>query len=572
MSNELHELIRKYALLNAIKYNGKAQPGPVISKILAEKPELKANAKQLVQLVNDIVDQVNLLTLEQQKRELELKYPELLEERKVEQKKKSLPPLNNVKGTVVTRFAPNPDGPLHLGNARAAILSYEYANMYNGKFILRFDDTDPKVKKPIKEAYEWIKEDLKWLGIKWDQEIYASDRLDIYYKYAKKLIEEGYAYVDTCSSIEFKKFRDSRGKAEEPKCLHRSSSVEENLELFEKMLNGEYEEGKAVVRIKTDLTILDPSQIDWVMLRVINTEKNPHPRVGSKYHVWPTYNFASVIDDHELKVTHILRAKEHMTNTEKQRWIAKYMKWEFPEVLQFGRLKLEGFMMSKSKIRGMIEKGISRIDDPTLPTLAGLRRRGILPETIKEIILDVGVKVNDATISFENIASINRKKLDPIAKRLMFVEEAYAEEYSIEIPQKLVAKIPFVPSKPDLYREIIVNPGDKVIIDKRDAENDSLVRLMDLCNVKVDRHSRKLIFHSRTLDEAKKNNAKIIQWVKSEEKINVEIIGVDKSIRGYGESAISNLDVGEIVQFFRFGFVRVDEKANDKIVVVFSHE
>ncbi|WP_338599613.1 glutamate--tRNA ligase [Sulfolobus tengchongensis] len=575
--DSLRELVYKYALQNAVKHNGKAEVGPVISKIIAERPDLRSKAKEIVQIVKEIVDQVNSLTLEQQKVEIETKYPELLEEKKSEEKKKTLPPLKNVKGQVITRFAPNPDGPLHLGNARAAILSYEYANMYNGKFILRFDDTDPKVKRPILEAYEWIKEDLKWLGIKWSQEVYASDRLEIYYRYAKTLIEKGHAYVDTCSNEDFKKFRDSRGKIKEPECLHRSSSSEDNLSLFEKMLEGRYREGEAVVRLKTSLEDPDPSQIDWVMLRIINTSKNPHPRVGDKYWVWPTYNFASAIDDHEFSVTHILRAKEHMANTEKQKYIFEYMGWEFPDVLQFGRLKLEGFMMSKSKIKGMLEKGTSR-DDPRLPTLAGLRRRGILPDTIKDVIIDVGLKVTDATISFENIAAINRKKLDPIAKRLMFVKDV--EEFTIEMangmPQQLVAKIPLIPSKSELYRTIIVNAGDKILVEASDVKDSNIIRLMELCNAEVDKSNHKLLCKSRTLEEAKKYNARIVQWVKSDEKVSVTVEKAEndaiKTISGYAEKAVKDLAVDEIVQFLRFGFVRVDRKESEKITVVFSHE
>jgi glutamyl-tRNA synthetase len=571
MSKNLSEIIYKYALLNAIKHEGKAEVGPVISKVIAENPELKASAREIVQLVKEIVSRVNSMSIEEQRKEIESKYPELLEEKKIEERKKSLPPLSNVKESVVTRFAPNPDGPLHLGNARAAILSYEYARMYKGKFILRFDDTDPKVKKPISEAYEWIKEDLKWLGINWDLEVYASDRLELYYKYARELIERGYAYVDTCSSLEFKKFRDSKGTLKEPECLHRSSSIETNLELFDKFLSGEFKEGEAVVRLKTDLNSSDPSQIDWVMLRIIDTEKNPHPRVGSKYFVWPTYNFASAIDDHELNITHVLRAKEHMSNTEKQRWIFKYMGWNFPDVLQFGRLKLEGFMMSKSKIKGMLEKGTTR-DDPRLPTLAGLRKRGILPDTIKDVIIDVGIKTNDATISFENIAAINRKKLDPIAKRLMFVSEW--EEYVIEIPEPITAKIPLIPSKPELYRTINVNPGDKVLIEAKDAQD--IIRLMDLCNVVVDKNNHKLIFHSKTLDDAKKISAKIVQWVKDEEKVSVKVVKAEgekiKTINGYGEKMIKELNVDEVVQFFRFGFVRIDRKDDRGVTVIFSHD
>ena len=566
--DEIEELIYKYALQNAVKHDGKANVNAVVSKIFSERPDLRPKAKEIVEIAKKVVEKVNSMSIEDQRKELEEKYPEMLEEKKREEERKTLPPIQ-VKGTLITRFAPNPDGPLHLGNARAAIISYEYAKMYNGKFILRFDDTDPKVKKPMIEAYDWIREDLKWLGIKWDLEVRASARLEIYYRYAKELIEKGFAYVDTCSEEEFKQKRDKG----EP-CPNRLKEPSYNLDLFEKMLEGKFKEGEAVVRIKTDLTLPDPSQRDWVLLRIVDTKANPHPLEGDKYWVWPTYNFASAIDDHDLGVTHIFRGKEHAVNAEKQKWIYNYLGWKYPEVYEFGRLKLEGFMMSKSKIRTVLDSGAG-IDDPRLPTLAGLRRRGILPETIREIIITVGLKSSDATISFDNIAAVNRKKLDIIAKRLMFVPNP--KEFEIEIPEKMVARIPYHPSNPSNYREIVVNPGDKIIIDAEDAK-DKVIRLMELCNVTVE--GEKLVYHSKGVEEARKINAKIVQWVKKDEAINVTVYIANpnevREVHGLGEKVIGELNEGDIVQFVRFGFVRVDRKEKGEngvtIYAIYAHE
>ncbi|MCH1770594.1 MULTISPECIES: glutamate--tRNA ligase [Metallosphaera] len=566
MTMELEEIVYKYALWNAVKHNGQAQVGPVVSKVFAERPELKANAKEVVKLAEKMVAKVNAMSLEQQTAELQ-KYPELLEERKKEEKK-TLSPLPNVKGTVVTRFAPNPDGPLHLGNARAAVLSFEYAKMYKGKFILRFDDTDPKVKKPIKEAYDWIRDDLRWLNITWDLEFKASERMSAYYNVAKVMLEKGFAYVDTLSDAEFKAWRDSRNKTV---YKPRTNPPEVNLELWEKMLNGDFDEGKAVVRIKTNPEDPDPSKIDWVMLRIIDTKRNPHPIAGDKFRVWPTYNFATAVDDHEFGITHILRAKEHMTNTEKQRWVYDYMGWEMPTVLEFGRLKLEGFMMSKSKIRGMLETGSER-DDPRLPTLAGLRRRGIIPDTVREIIIQVGLKVTDATISFDNIASVNRKLLDPVAKRLMFVREGVL--FKLEIPQEMKAKVPLIPARQE-FREIFVKPGDEIYLDKGDVEEGKVVRLMDLCNVKIE--GDRLRFLSQDLESAKRMGANIIQWVKKSESKSVNVIKADpnkdvEEIRGYGEGYFETLKPGDIVQLVRYGFARVDSISRGEITMIFAHE
>ncbi|AAY80838.1 glutamate--tRNA ligase [Sulfolobus acidocaldarius] len=567
MSDDIRNLVYKYALHNAYTHNGKANVNAVVSKIFAERPELRSKAKDIVEIAKELVNYVNSLDVESQKKELESKFPEMLEEKKREKESKKELPDIPVSGVLVTRFAPNPDGPLHLGNARAAIISHEYARIYNGKFILRFDDTDPKTKKPIPEAYDWIKEDLKWLGIKWDLEVRASARLETYYNFARILLSKGYAYIDLCKEAEFKERRSKREA-----CPHRETSPESNLELFEKMIHGEFEEGKAVVRLKTDLKLPDPSQRDWVLLRVINVKKSPHPIEGDKYWVWPTYNFASAIDDYDLGVTHIFRGKEHAVNAEKQKWIYNYMGWKYPYVREFGRLKLEGFMMSKSKIRTVVEKGVG-IDDPRLPTLAGLRRRGILSDTIKEIIITVGLKETDATISFDNLASTNRKKLDKIAKRLMFVGSP--KEFIIDIPQPILAKIPYHPSNPNEYREISVNPGDIILINENDAK-DKVLRLMELCNVTV--NGDKLVYNSKGIEDAKKLGMKIIQWVKKDESVPVVVLSPDpekgiETINGVGESEIRNLNKGEIVQFIRYGFVKVDEKSADgQVTVIFSHE
>ncbi|NON61953.1 glutamate--tRNA ligase [Acidianus sp. RZ1] len=567
MSLNIDELIYKHALANAIKHNGKASVGPVMSKVIGEYPELRNKAKEITEQVKQIVDRVNSLTLNEQLSELKAKFPEMLEERKEKEEKKSLPPLH-VNNIFVTRFAPNPDGPIHLGNVRAAIISSEYAKMYNGKFILRFDDTDPKVKKPIKEAYEWIREDLRWLGLSWQEEFKESSRIERYYEVIRELIRNGHAYIDCCTEEEFKKMKETRNFSLQ--CFNREKEPSRNEELWDKMLSGGFKEGEAVVRIKTDLNDPDPSKIDWVIARIIDTEANPHPIVGSKYIVWPTYNFATVVDDHDFNVTHIFRAKEHTINAEKQKWIYDYMNWKIPEIMEFGRLKLEGFMMSKSKIKVMLEKGLGK-DDPRLPTIAGLRRRGILPETIRELIIEVGLKNSDATISFDNLASINRKNLDPTAKRLMYVESF--KELELNIDEQMTAQIPLYPGSKE-FRQIKVYPGDRIYVNEQDAKDGKVIRLVELCNVRV--QGNKAIFTSTDIESAKKEKASIVQWVKASEAVRVRVIKASgdnlEKKEGFGEKAVANLKEGEVVQFVRYGFVRVDSQNEKETVVIYSHE
>src|SRR3990170_3298637 len=193
---ELREIIRKAALLNAVQHDGKAQAGPILGKILGEIQELRTKTKELSALINEVLSEVNNFSVDEQKRIVAEKWPETLKKTKVEEEKR-LPPLPNADkyAQVVTRFSPNPDCVLHLGSARAIILSHEYARIYHGKFILRFEDTDPRVKRTVLEFYDSIRTDLHWLGCRVDEEFIQSDRIPIYYEYTSRLIRDGNAYV-----------------------------------------------------------------------------------------------------------------------------------------------------------------------------------------------------------------------------------------------------------------------------------------------------------------------------------------------------------------------------------------
>ena len=580
--NEVRELALKYALYNAVKHDGKARIGPVVSKIIGERPEYRKYARDIAKIVKEVVEEVNNMSLNEQIELLRSRWPELLEERREIAKGPELPPLPNVDKykVVKTRFAPNPDFVLHLGSARPAILCYEYAKRYKGKMILRFEDTDPRIKRPLPEAYKAIKEDLRWLGIKWDEEYIQSLRMKIYYSIARELIEKGGAYVDLCSPNEFRKYRDE-GRA----CPHREKSIEEQLELWDKMIEGYFSEGEAVLRIKTPLDYPDPSVREWVAFRIIDTSKTPHPIVGDKYIVWPTYNFAAAVDDHLMGVTHILRAKEHQTNTIKQKFLYKHLGWEYPEAIHFGRLRLEGFMLSKSKMRELMERGdYEGYSDPRFGTLSALRRRGFLAETIHKIILDVGVKHTDATISFENLAAINRKIVDPIAPRIMFVDNPVIVEIAGLDPTTV--EIPLHPSNKELgIRTIeLKSKPVKVFISAKDSKillNKGEVRLMELANVRllehnVDAKRIKVELISRDLDYARNRKLQIIQWVPYDSNVQVTIKKPveDKIelINGLAEQYVANIGVDKIVQFIRVGFVRIDSIVDGRIIAYYTHD
>ncbi len=577
---ELGESIRKITLINAVQHDGRAQAGPVIGKILGEKAELRTRVKELSVLVNDVVKEVNNLTLDEQKRIVEKKWPESLRKEKIEEEK-HLPPLPNADkyAKVVTRFSPNPDCVLHLGSARAIILCHEYARMYSGIFILRFEDTDPKMKRPVLEFYDRIREDLTWLGCKVDEEHIQSDRIPIYYEYAEKLLKDGNAYVCTCSPEQFRK----RILARKP-CDCRDLPSEEHLRRWQHMLEGGYKEGEAVVRVKTDISHPNPAVRDWPALRVIDTEKYPHPRVGSKYRVWPLYNLACGIDDHLLGITHIIRGKEHLTNMVRQEYMYKHLGWKYPEAIHYGRLKITGAFLSKSKIVQGIREGIYKDwDDPRLATFAALRRRGITPEAIKKMIIDVGPKTSDVVLSWENLYAYNRKILDPTSDRYFFVHNP-VELTVKQIPKVLKAKLPLHPDHPKRgFREYTITPKgeDKTAtfwIAKKDVDaagTGRIIRLMELFNIKLENtkvYSAEASFVSEPYEEARKMKAQLIHWIPVGEDAPCQVIMPDATTNeGIAESACKQLKPNTIIQFERFGFVRID--ANDtRLTAYYGHK
>jgi len=578
--SNIRETIRRIALENAIKHEGKAQVKPVLGKLLGENPNLRGKIKEIASLVGEIVGEVNSLTLEQQVDTVRRLWPELLlrEKEKVEEEKK-LPPLPNVEKyeQVVTRFAPNPDCVLHIGSARAIILSHEYARMYNGRFILRFEDTDPRIKRTALEFYDLIREDLKWLGCTWDAEYIQSDRMEIYYEYAERLLKEGYAYICTCRREDF------REKVHQKKpCPCRDMSPEQNLSRWGNMLSGEYGEGEAVLRIKTDLSHPNPAIRDWPAFRIIDTEKNPHPRTGSRYRVWPLFAFANGIDDHLNGVTHVIRGKEHLTNQRRQEFLYRYLGWKYPEAIHYGRLKITGVTLSKSKILRAVEEGVySGWDDPRLATFRALKRRGIMPEAIRQMMIDVGPRPADITLSWKNLYAYNRKIVDPIANRYFFLDEPKRMVVK-DVKRDFTASIPLHPDDPKRGRRIFKIKSIKgqahLLISSRDfnrLEAGSFVRLMELFNVKITSKRKEEIFakfHSESYEEARRLNLALIHWLPYDGGIPCRVFMPDGSIvRGLAEESLSQASVDQVAQFERFGFVRIDEM-REEIKAFFAHE
>ena len=418
---EIFSAIRKYALQNAVEYDGSGKSGSVLGRLLSEFPELRTNAKELVPMISKQVDEANMLAnnhgLDYVKEILEETNPEALNREK-QKKRVGLPDLevNNGKG-VILRFAPNPNGPLSIGHSRGVVINSEFAKKYSGKVILRFDDTDTKVKPPLDSAYSMIEEEFEWIsGMKPDLVIRASSRMEIYLESAEEMISQGICYVCRCSASEFKELRDSKEA-----CKCRGRKAEESVQEWKMMLSGDIDEGGAVVRVKTDLELPNPALRDWPALRI---QHNTHPIVGDRYKVWPLLDFQSAVEDHLQGVTHIVRGKDLMDSTRKQTLLYELLGWDYPETLYWGRVKLLGFGgFSTSSIRKSIEGGdFTGWDDPRLPTVSALRRRGFSPEALREFWIELGLTQKDISIPMESIESKNSKIIDRTSERRSFIE------------------------------------------------------------------------------------------------------------------------------------------------------
>ncbi len=585
-SDEEIKEIKKHVLINAILHDGKADPSAVIKKTLASFPRLKQQMKdkdvreKVIGQVKEICNSINKLNYSQQVKMLEEEYNITLDDIKEDLSKKTregLPPLPGVDGVekVVTRFAPAPSGALHLGQVlRAAYINYLYAKMYNGKFIVRIEDTDPRrVKLPY---YKWILEDLKAIGIEWDEVVYESDHFDYYYKYTQELFSKGKVYICSCSQEEFQKY-----KKEKVPCPHREKN--DKLEDWEKMLSGMYKEGEAVVRLKTNMAHPNPALRDPPLLRIIDSY--PHPLQGYKYRIYPLYNFAVVIEDHMSKVTHVIRGKEHQTNEAIQLEIYKAFGWKPPRFIEYGMIRLPDIKVHKRHIRSKLREGkLTGWDDVTLPTVRALLRRGIHPETFKNLSLLVGVSKSDITLEYENIYSHNRQILSNIAKRIYFVEDPYTLIIK-NSPKEVKAKMEWIPGKPDKgYREyrlvpengellLYVSSGDIDLLQSIARRNET-VRLKDLLNVKVlnVNRSEKIIiseFHSL---EVIPGVPKIHWCPHGELAISARVLMPDGDVKvGYVEPNAQLLEEGEYVQFERVGFGRVDRNEGEVIIFAFAH-
>ena len=564
-SNEIIQAVRKYAMQNAVEYNGEGQAGSVLGRLLSEMKELRPKARELRGLVQLLVDEANEIAslegVDAVKKLLEDTNPEALHREK-QKKRTGLPELpNGVDGEATLRFAPNPNGPLTLGHSRGVVINSELAKINGGRVVLRFDDTDTKVKPPEPTAYAQIEEEYEWIsGKKADVVIRASDRMPIYLEYAEKMISEGFGYSCSCTAQSFKTLRDNKDE-----CPCRDNDVSLNLDLWKSMVSGKIPEGEAVIRVKTSLDLPNPALRDWPALRIQHT---PHPMVGEKYKVWPLLDFQSAIEDHLQGVTHIVRGKDLMDSTRKQTILYGHFGWDYPETLYWGRVKvLEFGGFSTSGMRMDISEGkYSGWDDPRLPTISSLRKRGFSPEAIREFWLELGLTQKDISIPMQSIEAKNSSTIDSGSERRSFVRGPI--EMKIKIPdavENYVAEVS-VPKHPDgtvsgmrewgAISERIYLEGDDIdVVD---------IRLKGFADVKIVDGVAEVISNERT------DRRTIAHWLPLEisREAVLEIPQMDEIRKVSGVIEDYELVEGMVVQLERIGFAKIKEIPNNGAIVM----
>ncbi len=366
-------------------------------------------------------------------------------------------------GRVNTRFPPEPNGYLHIGHAKSICLNFGLANEYNGLCNLRFDDTNPS--KEETEYVDSIMEDVRWLGFDWEERLYyASDYFDKLYEYAVQLVKDGKAYV---CDLNADQMRETRGTLTEPgiDSPYRNRSIEENLDLFNRMKNGDFEEGTKTLRAKIDMASGNLNMRDPVIYRILKVD---HHRTGNKWWIYPMYDFTHCLSDSIERITHSICTLEFEDHRPLYDWFLDELGAYHPQQIEFARLNLSYTLMSKRKLLALVEeKIVSGWDDPRMPTICGLRRRGYTPESIRDFAERIGVAKKDSTVDFAFLEHCIREDLNKHAPRVMGVLnplKVVIDNY----PDDLVEEIEAINNPEDLSMGTRKLPFSKVLYIEKD--------------------------------------------------------------------------------------------------------
>lgn len=515
---------------------------------------------------------------------------------------------------VQTRFPPEPNGYLHIGHAKSICLNFGLAKKYGGKCNLRFDDTNP-----VKEDTEYvdsIREDVKWLGFNWDGEYYASDYFDQLYDWAEKLIEAGKAYVCDLSGEEMSQYRGTPtvpGK-ESP---YRNRSVAENLDLFRRMKAGEFPDGSHTLRAKIDIASPNMLLRDPVMYRILHAH---HHRTGDKWCIYPMYDYAHGQCDSIEAITHSICTLEFEVHRPLYDWFVKSLEIYAPQQIEFARLNITYTVMSKRKLLELVKNNyVNGWDDPRMPTICGLRRRGFTPESLRNFAEKVGVARRDNTIDVSLLEFCLREDLNKRAQRVMgvlnpvkLVIDNYPEgqvEYheAINNPENPEDGTRMVPFSKELFIEqedFMENPPKKFFRLSPGTEVRLRYAYFVRCvSVEKDADGNVTVIHCTYDPDSRGGNSpdgrkvkSTIHWVSAQHAIEAEVRMYDRLflsespedceegkdykdninpnslniITGYIEPVVANAKVGEIFQFERMGYFNIDRDSETAGKPVFN--
>ncbi len=554
------------ALFNALKHDSDAQVGAIMGPMMGENPDFRPHGDEIPEIIAPVIADVNDLSPAEMRERLEAIAPERLEKLDAEDDAddRLLSDLPNVEeyDSVRMRLAPNPNGPWHLGSARMPAVIGTYKELYDGWMLCRFDDTDPETKRPDLDAYGKILDSIEYLGFEPDEVVKASDRVDIYYEYARELIKKGGAYTCSCEGETFSELKN-HGEA----CLHREKDVETTREEFEAMVEGEYHSGEMVLRVRTDIEHKNPALRDWVAFRMVDTS---HPRPeAAEYRCWPMLDFQSGIDDHEFDITHIIRGIDLQDSAKRQAFVYKYFGWEYPEVIHWGHVQIDAYdvEMSTSTIKVLVETGdLDGWDDPRAPTIASLRRRGIRGEAIVNTMIGLGTSTSNVNLAMSTVYAKNRELVDDEADRLFLVRDG-VEKTLVGGPDR--ATPPVHPDHDDRgTRDISVD--NRVLVEPDDVPpNGQRVWLKGYGPV---RHTRNAFeFIGEEIDIVREEGVDVVQWVPAETNVPVRLRTMDGDESGHAEPGIGGYVPDDVVQFERIGFARIDRIDDDETVAYFAH-
>lgn len=560
MDENLRKKIQKLALQNAIEHDGVTKDKIVLSKALGIIPELRSNVRESLSDITNIVSEINELGFEGQKDLVQNEFPEILKIKSTHKEQRvGFPKLENAQqGNVVTRFPPEPNGYPHIGHAKAAIINDEYAKMYGGKLVLRFDDTNPAAERL--EFFAAIKVGLDWLGIKYDIVKNTSDDMELIYEKGAEMIHSDHAYVCTCKKDEI-----SKNRREMISCKCSKKDIKENKERWEKMFT-KFKPGDAIVRFRGDMESKNTVMRDPVLFRIAIDR---HPLLEERYRVWPSYDFAVAIEDSIDGITHAFRSKEYELRRELYYAILDLLNMRKPEVIEFSRLAFKGMPVSKRVLKPLIEEGkVSGYDDPRLPTLEAMKRRGITPEAIRKYIMSLGFTKSDTLAPFDALEAFNRKIIDENSIRLHLVKEP--RKIIIQnLPTNKVA-LPNHPSKDLGNRELDIEQG--IFVSADDIEMIKVgdeIRLMGLGNISITRTNNEII--ASYIGDEMNEKIKKIQWVPAKNAHKLKILipqqlmikeefneGSLEEINVLTEPYFTQMKDGDEIQFIRFGYCRKD--------------